>query len=266
MSERDIPPRVYRALGLVERSLESREAMRAVQQQTGGTAPEMVQSILDGIANLYAKIPSEPPTEAGEQECPTCEGDMEVHVSTSVPGDDGFVTCPTCGGTGTMPTPAEITELRERCWRAEGDLQAMTDERDAALNSPPPSGEPTEAEGPEAPTELWYSDGWGEVQRWRRPLGADAPRAFDPDDAPEEILECAPTGWSVFYGTIRALTAEDLHEDSEHPAAGYQFRLSPGDEWWDGGLRPATASEVLAFFALRAIPTQARAREDQAHG
>lgn len=45
---------VYRALALVDRSLESEEGMRAVQRQTGGTAPEIVQGLLDKIVALYA--------------------------------------------------------------------------------------------------------------------------------------------------------------------------------------------------------------------
>lgn len=45
---------VHRALALVERSLRSEADMRAVQRETGGNGPELVQGILDGIARLYA--------------------------------------------------------------------------------------------------------------------------------------------------------------------------------------------------------------------
>lgn len=47
---------VHRSLALVERSLKSREGYEAVCLQTGGSAPELVQGILDGIGGLYAAL------------------------------------------------------------------------------------------------------------------------------------------------------------------------------------------------------------------
>ena len=45
-----------KALALVELSLESPEGTRSVQIETGGTAPESVQCILDGIVGLRAEV------------------------------------------------------------------------------------------------------------------------------------------------------------------------------------------------------------------
>ena len=51
----DTGAHVHRALALVERALRSKADCDAVNLQTGGSAPELVQGILDGITNLYAR-------------------------------------------------------------------------------------------------------------------------------------------------------------------------------------------------------------------
>lgn len=54
--EDDVPVHVYRALALVDVALESRERMIAVGRQTGGNAPELVQGLLDKIAQLWGEV------------------------------------------------------------------------------------------------------------------------------------------------------------------------------------------------------------------
>lgn len=64
--ERELPTYVYRALALVDMALESRKGLVAVGRQTGGTAPELVQGLLDKIAQLWAKVPETPAPSEGE--------------------------------------------------------------------------------------------------------------------------------------------------------------------------------------------------------
>lgn len=56
--------------------------------------------------------------------CTNCDGSGEVPVGCFFEEDDGWTTCQLCGGTGVMPTDADIMELREECrmLRAEGHM------------------------------------------------------------------------------------------------------------------------------------------------
>lgn len=47
---------LHRALALVERALESEAQAEAVREQTGGTAPELVQGMLDQVFRLRAEL------------------------------------------------------------------------------------------------------------------------------------------------------------------------------------------------------------------
>lgn len=62
---------------------------------------------------------------AEPEACPACEGDGEVsHGSCSIPDCEHAEDCSTCGGSGKLPTPEEIAELREECESVRGDLVA----------------------------------------------------------------------------------------------------------------------------------------------
>lgn len=71
--------------------------------------------------------------QAGSNECTVCDGEGEVHQSTSIPGDEGFVSCPTCGGSGERLDDGEIAELRGKYEEAAGDLRIVQNEKDAIL-------------------------------------------------------------------------------------------------------------------------------------
>lgn len=66
LSRDGVPTFVSRALGLVEVALASEIGSEAVRHQTGGTAPELVQGILDGIFALRREVDSA--REAGRAE------------------------------------------------------------------------------------------------------------------------------------------------------------------------------------------------------
>lgn len=103
------------------------------------------------------------------------------------------------------------------------------------------------------PTELWFSESgnWGEPTIFYRQ--GDEIRTMGSDDAPDAVVEDAPEGWSVWEGTRRQLTAEELTEDAmEEAGTYYPSFMRPGDWWWEGELRPATVTEILAFFQPQA--------------
>lgn len=56
--------------------------------------------------------------------CPRCDGEGEVYIGSAVPDDEGYERCLTCGGSGKLPTPAQIADLRTELLKALGDLQA----------------------------------------------------------------------------------------------------------------------------------------------
>lgn len=54
-------------------------------------------------------------------QCPMCEGDGEIYVGSSVPDDEGYDQCGCCGGSGEMPTPEQISDLRIKLQACKGD-------------------------------------------------------------------------------------------------------------------------------------------------
>lgn len=62
--------------------------------------------------------------------CSACDGEGEIYVGSSVPDDEGFDQCPVCQGSGKQPDNGEIAERTRKAQELEGDLMAMTFERD----------------------------------------------------------------------------------------------------------------------------------------
>lgn len=96
-------------------------------------------------------------------------------------------------------------------------------------------------------TELWFRDKYGEVTQWWK--DATGATSGGSDDTPDAVVDDAPSGWSVWEGRRWILTEEDMAGED-----GDLYRsqdCQPGSWWWEGALRPATASEVLAFFDLQ---------------
>jgi len=94
--------------------------------------------------------------------------------------------------------------------------------------------------------ELWFTDKFQETTIWWRDSGGIGMTSAD--EAPENVVENAPEGWSIWEGRKWCLTEADMAggEGDTYRSEGCLV----GDEWWLGELRPATADEVLSFFAL----------------
>lgn len=99
---------------------------------------------------------------------------------------------------------------------------------------------------PSSFTELWFTDRYREVTVWWKDEKGIMPGGAD--DAPESVLEDAPTGWSVWDGQRRILSEEDMAGEDGDLYREQHCRA--GDEWWTGRLRPATGEEVAEFFGL----------------
>ncbi|HYE96494.1 MAG TPA: hypothetical protein VD962_09825 [Rubricoccaceae bacterium] len=91
--------------------------------------------------NPSLRPPAVPPAPDAEQPtaertaCPVCDGDGEVYVGTSVPDCEPVETCECCNGSGFLPTPEEIIELRRDAICAAGDLKAAEWERKEVMGA-----------------------------------------------------------------------------------------------------------------------------------
>ncbi len=67
-SKDEIPVWAHRGLMYVSRALQSAETNEMVKRETGGTAPEFVQGILDDIDKLWTRVEATPERESGTED------------------------------------------------------------------------------------------------------------------------------------------------------------------------------------------------------
>lgn len=107
-------------------------------QERRSVRAEQLREWADTVERLRA------PSAGGEPRfgdpCPHCDKG-EIHVPSSVPGDEGWQTCPTCSGSERLPTVDEFREWKIKAEAAMGDLVVAEAEITAIRAGASPGGD-----------------------------------------------------------------------------------------------------------------------------
>ena len=225
---------------------------RAGAQRRADETPFYTKGLTREVIPLYAH----PPAQSEEIEFDGEEFFFPCGCMYDIPGDgwtpcnehpDGAPPCPRFVETLRRASMGVPRPSRTRRGSSGRDVAHRDGREDQALAQPLRPSRRSTGDRRDM-SDLWFSSGGG-LTRWFAGHG-DEIDFTSADDVPEFLWDDAPDGWSVWDGTVRKLTAEDMAGER---AAEYEGQCcGEGSEWWQGSLRPATAEEVVGFFGLRA--------------